>query len=245
MSTRTIGRIVGGLILLAYVVYIAGGALVGSSSGNLSDVVANQTQLSAGALLMLVNSAAVASIGVLVFPVLKPHHEISAYAYLIARAIEGVTLAVGILFLLLLVPLGQEYAGASAADASGLPSLARVAQEGNFYAYQFGMISLGLGSWLFCRVLFRARLVPRFMAVGGMVGYAIFLTGSMLEVLGYGVSLALSVPGGLFEIAFAVLLIERGFPAGQSQAHQRLATISPELTGSPGERVGVARTPKV
>jgi uncharacterized protein DUF4386 len=184
---------------------------------------------------MLVNSAAVATIGVLVFPVLKPHHELSAYAYLICRAIEGTLLAVGVLGLLLLVPLGQEHAGAGAADASVLPSLALIAQEGNRYAYQFGMISLGLGSLLFCRVLFRARLVPRFMAAWGLVGYVIFLTGSMLEVLGYGVSLALSVPGGLFEVALAVLLIVKGFPAGQRPVRHH-------LPGPTAERVGVAPT---
>lgn len=226
MSTRTIGRTVGGLILLAYAVYIAGGALVDSASGNLSDVVASPMRVSAGAVLMLANSAIVASIGVLVFPVLRPHHELSAYAYLIARAIEGVMLAVGVLFLLLLVPLGDEHAAAGAADASVLPSLARVAEDANLYAYQFGMISLGLGSLLFCRVLLRARLVPRFMAVWGLAGHAIFVIGSMLEVLGYGVSLALSVPGGLFEIALAVLLIARAFPAGQTGGTDRSTTAS-------------------
>jgi hypothetical protein len=214
--------------------------MVDSGSGSLSDVVANPMQVSAGAVLMLANSAIVASIGVLVFPILKPHHEISAFAYLIARAIEGVMLAVGVLLLLLLVPLGQEHVDAGAANASVLPSLARVAQEGNLYAYQIGMISLGLGSLPFCRVLLRARLAPRLMAVWGTVGYAIFLTGAILEVLGYSVSLALSVPGGLFEIAFSVLLIAKGFPDGQSQARQGLATTSPELSGSSAERVAVA-----
>jgi Domain of unknown function (DUF4386) len=242
MSTRTIGRIVGGLILLAYVVYIVGGALVDAGSGDLSEVVAKQSQVSAGALLMLLNSAAVASIGVLVFPVLRPHHELSAYAYLVCRVIEATMMAVGVLGLLLLVALGQEYVGGGFVDASVLPSLASVAQEGNRYAYQFGMISLGLGSLLFCRVLLRARLVPRFMAVWGLVGYAIFLTGSMLEVLGYGVSLALSVPGGLFEIALAVLLIVKGFPSSQPQAHQRLGLTNPDLPRSPAEPVGVARS---
>lgn len=104
--------------------------------------------------------------------------------------------------------------------------MARVAEDANLYAYQFGMISLGLGSLLFCRVLLRARLVPRFMAVWGLAGYAIFVIGSMLEVLGYGVSLALSVPGGLFEIALAVLLIARGFPAGQTGGTDRSTTAS-------------------
>ena len=35
----------------------------------------------------------------------------------------------------------------------------------------------------------------------------------MLEILGYNVGVALSIPGGVFEIAFGVLLIPKGFPA--------------------------------
>lgn len=39
------------------------------------------------------------------------------------------------------------------------------------------MIFLGLGSMLFCRVLWQAILVPRFMAVWGMAGYTIVRRG--------------------------------------------------------------------
>jgi len=226
MTTRTIGRIVGALILLAFFVYGGGSALVDSGSGTtdvLSGVAVNQMQISAGALLMLINSVFVASIGVLMFPVLKPHHEFAAHAYLITRAVEAVMLVVGVVFLLLLIPLGQEYVDAGAGDGSVLPSLARVAQEGSQYSYWMAMIALGLGSLLFCRVLLRANLVPRFMAIWGMVGYAIFAAGGILEVLGYGVGLALSVPGGLFEVAFGVLLILKGFPAVQSRDREGLA----------------------
>jgi len=224
MSTKTIGRIVGALFLLALVVYGSGSALVDSASGAadvLADVVDNRMQLSVGALLMLANSAVVVGIGVLAFPILKPHHEISAYAYLIARTIEALMLALGIVFLLLLVPLAQEYANAD--NASVLPALARVAQEGNHHSYQIAMISLGIGGILFCRVLLRAHLVPRFMAVWGVGGYAILLAGAVLEVLGYGVGLALSVPGGLFELSLGVLLLMKGFPTAPSRDHDGLA----------------------
>jgi hypothetical protein len=76
-------------------------------------------------------------------------------------------MAVGILSLLLLITLAKEYADGGAGDASVLPSLARVAQEGNQYSYQIAMIGLGLGSVMFCRVLFRARLVPNSWPCGG------------------------------------------------------------------------------
>jgi hypothetical protein len=179
MSSRTTGRAIGALFLLAFLAYGVGGALAGSAS------------VPAGALLMLANSAVVAGIGVLAFPVLRQHSELTAHAYLVGRAVEAALLAVGVVFLLLPEPV----------------------PAGNHYSYQVAMMAVGAVGVLFCRVLLRARLVPRAVAVWGVVGYAVFLLGAVLEVLGYGVGVALSVPGGLFEIALGVLLIAKGFAA--------------------------------
>jgi hypothetical protein len=54
--------------------------------------------------------------------------------------------------------------------------------------------------------------VPKFLAVRGLAGYAIFPAGAILEILGHNAGVALSIPGGLFEIAFGILLIAKGFP---------------------------------
>lgn len=224
MATRTTGRIVGACFLLAFVFYIAGTSMVDSGSGTpavLSRVVDHKMLIAAGALLMMVNSLAIASIGVLVFPILRRRHEVSAFGYLICRSVEAVFLVVGSVFLLLLIPLGQENAGRGG-EASDLSALARVAQEANHYSYEIGMIALSFGGIVLCRVLLRARLVPRFLAVWGLVGYAVFLIGAVLEVLGYRVGVALSVPGGLFEVVLGVLLIARGFSAVESPGPEPL-----------------------
>lgn len=179
MSSRATGRVVGTLFLVAFVVYGGGSALVDAGSS------------AVGGLLMLVNSAVVAAIGVLAFPVLRPHSELTAHAYLVGRGVEAALLAVGVVFLLLPEP----------------------APAGNHYSYQLAMMAVGAVGILFCRVLFRARLVPRAIAAWGVVGYAVFLLGAALEVLGFGVGVALSIPGGLFELALGVLLIVKGFAA--------------------------------
>jgi Domain of unknown function (DUF4386) len=158
-------------------------------SGNALMSGPTEGHLAAGALLMLLNSVVVAGIGVLVLPVLTEHGETAAYAYLAARTAEAVLLAVGVVFLL-----------------SGAPA-------GNGYAYQIGMIAGGIGGVVFCGVLLRARLVPRLLAGWGLVGYAALGLGAVLEIAGIPAGLVLSVPGGLFEVALAMILIIRGFPA--------------------------------
>lgn len=222
MSTKTVGRIVGALILISYVVYLTGSAMVGSAAGTpvvLAGVIDNQVQLAAGALLMLLNSIFVIGIGVLAFPILKARHEITAHAYLVTRVFEGVTMALGVLGLLLLIPLAR------AGGGSTLQPLAGLAQEWNQYALHVAMIALGLGSVLFCLALFRARLVPRILAVLGLVGYPVMAAGEVLAVLGYGVGMVHYAPGLLFEVALGVLLVVKGFPAGWSM-HSRVATVA-------------------
>jgi hypothetical protein len=179
--------------------------------GALSTVAANAMPLAIGAILMLVNSVAVAAIGVLLYRVAKPHGEGVAIGYLGTRIFESVVLAVGIVFLLLQIPLAREAVSASAAGAASLQILSTLLIEGNFFAYQIAMIGLGVGSVPFWLLIYRARLIPRPLAALGIVGYAIFAGGAVLEVLGVRAGLILSIPGGLFEVAVAVWLIARGF----------------------------------
>lgn len=174
----------GSLFLTAFVAYLSGSALVATAAA--ADH--HNGRLAAGAVLMLLNSAVVASIGVLALPVLRRHDGAAAYVYLVARVVEAVLLAVGVVLV-----------------------LAQVAPVGNDDAYQTGMIALAIGGVVFCRVLWRARLVPRLLAGWGLVGYAVFGLGAVLELAGVPVGLVLSVPGGLFEVALAVVLIARGF----------------------------------
>ena len=77
------------------------------------------------------------------------------------------------------------------------------------------MIGLGIGGALFCRALFQDRFVPRPLAVLGMVGYPVMAAGEALEVLGYDLNMLHYAPGGLFEVAFGVLLLVKGIPTRQ------------------------------
>lgn len=238
MSPTTIGRAVGALTLLAFVFYLAGEELVASATGTaeiLSGAAEHSTQLAAGALLMLVNSVVVIGIGVLVLPILRPRHEITAYAYLSARIAEAVLLAVGVLLLLMLIPLAEAH-GAAGADDGVLPSLAEVARAGNDYARYLAMIGLGIGGAVFCLALHRSRLIPRALATLGMVGYPVMAAGEALTVLGVDLGGLHYAPGAVFEVVFGVLLLVRGFPDAAP-----VATSPAEATGLSLERSGHAR----
>jgi Domain of unknown function (DUF4386) len=214
-SYRTTVRVVGAVYLGGFVVGIAGNILIQSVLGApqpLAIVAEKSTLLAIGALLWLMAVAGDAAHGVLMFQMLKKYHsERIAFGYLAARIVDAIFIAVWVLFTLIQVPLGSEYVKAAASDALSLNTLSTVAVQASQYAYDIGMIALGLAGLMLCYTLYRAKLVPRILALWGLIGYAIIFCGMASEVMGSGLGLASSLPGGLWEVFIGAWLIIRGF----------------------------------
>jgi hypothetical protein len=95
-------------------------------------------------------------------------------------------------------------------------------------------VPTGLGGLILTYLLFVSRLVPRPIAVLGLVGYALLTLGVPLDLLGVlnmneGLGQVLLAPGGLFEFVFMpIWLIAKGF--GPTPVKE---VVSPELSVSP------------
>jgi hypothetical protein len=213
-SRMMYSRLIGALFLAAFVFYGVGTGLVTavlSAPDMLSTMSASQTTLVLGTFLMLLNSVVVVGLGALFFPIIESHGKRTALAYLASRVVEAVLLAIGVLCLLMLNPLSHyavDAGGTSTAWATGLGSLLI---QANTISYQVAMMSLGLASLFLCVLLFRTRLIPRFLAVWGFIGYALFLGGAIAEIFGMNIGVMLSIPGGLFELAVGFWLLIKGF----------------------------------
>src|SRR5439155_653226 len=78
--------------------------------------------------------------------------------------------------------------------------------QGQVYAYDIGMITLGVSGLMLCYTLYRAKLLPRLVAGWGLIGYAVLFVGMLSEVMGSGLGLASSIPGGVWEVFVGVWL---------------------------------------
>jgi hypothetical protein len=212
---RTTARVVGIVYVAGLVIGIGGMVLIQSILGapdHLSAVSASSMLLAIGAVLWLMPAAGDAAHGVLMFPILKQQHsERIAIGYLGFRIVNAVFIAVMVLFILFQIPLASEYIKAAGSDASFLQALSSVFMQGQLYAYNIGMSAVGIASLMLCYTLYRAKLVPRLVAVWGLIGYAIILCGSLLEVLGFNLLTIHAIPGGLWELFIGVWLIVKGF----------------------------------
>ena len=209
MSSRmTYSRVIGALFLLGFLSYGVGFGLVTSVVGApdfLSTIPTHQTILVIGAFLMLLNTGVDVGKGVLFFPILEKHSKRTALAYLATMIVEVVLLDVGVLALLLIVPLAQH-----AAEA-GAQTLGSILVQSNAMAYQIAEMSLGVGCVFLCLLLFRTRLIPRWLAISGLIGYPFLVAGTIAEIFGIHIGLYLTIPGFFFELVLPFWLFFKGF----------------------------------
>lgn len=221
-SYRATARVVGVLYLAGMVLGIAGNVLIQrvlTDPTGLSAIATSGTVLAVGAVLWLTTVVGDAAHGVLMFPVLARRSGCAAVGYVSARIMDAVLIAVMALLIVMQIPLGRAYVGGSAADVAGLPSVSGVLTEANLYAYDFAMTTVSVAGLILCAAFYRSRLVPRPLALWGLVGYLVLLAGSVLQILGLDLHSLHAVPGGLWELAIGVWLIVKGFSSpGRQQA---------------------------
>lgn len=211
---RATARIIGIIYVLGFVVGIGGEMLIKSvlsTPNHLSILSASSMTVAIGALLWMMAVAWDALHGVLMFPILKLHSGRIAIGYLAFRIMDATFIAIMVLFILLQIPLATEYLKAVAPVTNYLQSLSAVFTQGSLYAYNIGMMTLGIAGLMLCYTLYKAKLIPRILAIWGLVGYAIIFIGMASEIMGSGLGLASSLPGGLWELFIGFWLIFKGF----------------------------------
>ena len=180
-----------------------------------------------GALLVLVMGLSLAFVPVVLFPVLRRVDEVLAMGYLIVRgAIETACYVLLAIIWLLVVPLGETMsAGPGTASREGvrLGSLVNNSDGANDVR---GLVFC-LGAVMFYSLLYRSRIVPRWIVVWGLVAIPFYVAAHLLAM--YGVLVAnssdqvlLFMPLALQEMVLAVWMIARGFrPAVGSTTSER------------------------
>jgi len=216
-TNRKTARIVGVLFLTAMVTSLLGGIWLESilyAPDYLITASANETQLIIGVLLELINGIAVVGIAVMMFPIFKKHDEALALGYVAFRIIEAVIIIAAVISPLSLIALSQEYVKAGAPDASNFQTLgASFLAERTLWVGSMLGIFFSLSALLFYYLLYKSKLVPRFISIWGLIAVALVLTWNLLEIFGLSLSagMILALPIILNEIFLAIWLIVKGF----------------------------------
>ena len=169
----------------------------------------------------------IASIGsaTALYAVIKRQHPNLAISFVAARIMESVFIGVGILSVLVLVTLRQDYASADGEAAAGLAAVgdAFIAlQEWTFALGPSFVVGVGNGCIL-GYIMYRTGLVPRRLAMFGLVGGPLIILSGCAAMLGVieldGAWQQLSAaPEFVWELGFGIYLIVKGFKPTPSTA---------------------------
>lgn len=166
------------------------------------------SQAIAGALLTIAAGASSALIATALFPVLKEWSEGLAVSYVAVPLLEGVTLLLSALTVLLIVTANRQHLG------SDLVALLHAA---NGWLFPMNPTFSGPGTLLLSYVLYRSKLVPRWLSVWGLIAGVSLTAFAVMAMFGQ-VALPLALPIAVREMVLAVWLIVRGFGAAPDRA---------------------------
>ena len=231
--TRRAATIVGWLFVLTYVTSISAkiGFYPPLFDGNYVTGPGQDTRVLWGAFSEAILIIANIGTATAIYTVIKQRHPNLAIGFVAARIMESVFIGVGILSVLVLVTLRQDYAGAG--DTAGLTAVgdAFVALQEWTFCLGPGFV-VGVGNGLILGyVMYRTGLVPRRLAMLGLIGGPlIILSGSaammgFIELDGTWQTLA-AIPEFFWELSFGIYLIVKGFqiPAGDVEG---VGTVQP------------------
>ena len=158
----------------------------------------------------------VVGIGVMLFPILKKYSEGIALWYVGNRVIEVVTLIVGTISALSLITISQEYIAAGAVEASSFQASGALALAGRYWATDVvTTVFFIIGALILYSVLYKSKLVPRFISVWGLISIASLIAANVLPVpdltQGFNPGQILYFPPMASEILLAIWLIVKGF----------------------------------
>ena len=217
---RKTATIVGVLFIIATVAPIISGVFLGPlsdiSGGDDSDYLTetseNEKQVIIGAIFYIIMAVAVASIAIVIYPILKKHNEALALGYVGARIAEGLLFIVNIITILTLLTLSQEFLKAGAPDVSYYQILGTLLLAAGDWAYMLGFgLAFTISALILNYVLYQSKLVPRWLSVWGFVGAVLIFVYYLLQPFSINLVEILFLPIAVQEMVFAVWLIVKGF----------------------------------
>jgi hypothetical protein len=178
----------------------------------------NRTIVIIGILLEFTIVLAMPLIPVFFFPVLKKHNEALALGYVVFRSLEAVVLiSVAEINKLSLIGVSQDYLNKEGVDASYFQYIGSSIQSENYWADTTGLIYnivFVIGALMLYSVLYKSKLIPRFISVWGFIAAVALLTGAMLSTfidISSAITLLAITPIAVQEMVMAVWLIVKGF----------------------------------
>jgi hypothetical protein len=216
--TRNHARAAGIFYLLTFASSIPALILIGPILNDTGYVTSagHDTRVLWGCLLDAVNALTAVGSAVAVYSVVKRRNGALALGFVTSRLIEAAVVLVGVVSLLAVVTMRQDFAG-TGADAASLTVTANALVDVRNWTFLFGPGLMPVfNAVLFGTLLYRSRLVPRIIPTVGLIG-APLLFAAFIAVLFGGIeqvsstAFFLTIPVAAWELSVGLWMTFKGF----------------------------------
>lgn len=178
---------------------------------------ANESQVLLAALFQFLMTVAYAGFAITLYPLLRKHMESLALGFLSFRIIAAVLNIVGFIIILMILSLSHDFVKAGSPASSYYQTLGDLLRSGRDFINHIAMIfAISTGGLMFYTLLFKTKLLPRWMSVIGFAATLLTIAASLLVMFHVieiitTIYLALNLPLILLETILAIWLIVKGF----------------------------------
>jgi hypothetical protein len=154
---------------------------------------------------------------VALYPILKRHAPARALGFVASRTLEAAAIVMGVVTVLGIVTLRHTFAGAAGADAAALNVSAHALVAVKDWTFLMGPgVMPAVNALCFATIMYRTRLVPRWIPIVGLIGAPVLLASSVTTLFGgfdqvSGVATLFALPIATWEFSVGVYMTVKGF----------------------------------
>ena len=168
---------------------------------------------------------------VVLYPVVRRRYPTLGLSYVSARTMESVFAAIGLISIMSVVNLADSLASGTGVDAAAVGVSGDSLVNTYEWAFQWGPgLVAGIGNGLMLGYLmYRSELVPRRMAMLGLIGGSLLILSHVLILCGVykngeGPSGLLTLPEAAWELSLGIYAAWKGFRLDSPLARPEMAT---------------------
>ena len=220
MKTHRITAIITGILfLIAAVASIAGLILYEPVLNDTQFIVynnANKSQILWGAIFEIITVFAVIIMPIFLFSILKEINLSMAIAIICFRLLEATIIIIGTISLLTILTLNQEFAKEANPNAYTYLIAGKSLLALHNWTFLFGPnIALAPSTLMTAYLLYKAKLVPRIIAILGLIGGPLIFLSALLVMFGLYTQISIlgviaALPVFFYEMSLALWLIFKG-----------------------------------
>jgi len=220
-SNRKVAIFAGILIIIGMIAGML--SIVPSVDGTdyLIEVSANQNQVLSGAFFQFALVPIYIGFALVFYPILRIFNKSLAIGFVGFRIIASVFQIAGVITLPIFILLSQEFLTSGSQEVSYFQTFGDVLKIGRDLANHVGvMLATGLGNLMLFYMLYKTKLIPRWLSSWALIGNTLAMLASFLilfkliDVISPQF-IVLTIPLVLQEIVLAVWLIVKGFSSSE------------------------------